>query len=207
MVFSIWLCKYAEICWDLPHRYYKCIIFCSGQSNSALGVLPSYLKRQRSHGVVNTSKLKKPKVIKTWDRDILCIPKGTTRSGITYPRGKYRAYLASAGLIGKLHLTSEMSDKDVEQEIRSIFRGPMQNNPVFPFSYLQCTGGGSKSLTIPSHSTSFKWTPQQVARLSSQSGTIYILAQDDLYHVDLDIDEVTIIHAWSVTPVYVGFIE
>ena len=112
-------------------------MFFSGQSSSALGVLPSYLQQQRSHGAVNITKLKKPKVIKTWDRDILSIPKGTTRSGvgsgITYPRGKYRAYLASAGLIGKLHLTSEMSDKDVEQEIRSIFRGPMQNNPVFLF--------------------------------------------------------------------------
>ena len=111
-------------------------MFFSGQSSSALGVLPSYLKRQKIHGVVNTSKLKKSKVIKTWDRDILCIPKGTTQSGvgsgIMYPRRKYRAYLASAELIGKLHLTSEMSDKDVEQEIRSIFRGPMQNNPVFP---------------------------------------------------------------------------
>ena len=103
--------------------------------------------------------------------------------------------MASAGLIGLLYLTSEMSDKDVEQEICSIFRGPMQNNPVFPFSYLQCTGGGSKSLTIPSQSTSFKWTPQLVAHLLSESGTIYILAQDDLYHVDLDVDEVTIIHA------------
>ena len=42
---------------------------------------------------------------------------------------------------------------------------------------LQPTGGGS---TIPSQSSSFKWIPQQVARLSGQSGTIYILAQSEL---------------------------
>ena len=79
--------------------------------------------------------------MKTWDRDILCIPNGGRRSGggISFPRGRYRGYLASSGLIGKLHLTSEMTDKDVEDEIRTVFRGPMQNNPSFPFLYLQST--------------------------------------------------------------------
>lgn len=136
--------------------------------------------------------------MKTWDRDILCIPNRGRNSGggISFPRGRYRAYLARSGLIGKLHLTSEMTDEDVEDEIRTIFRGPMQNNPSFPFLYLQSTGGGSKTLTIPSQSASFKWTPQQVARLSCQSGTIYILAQDDLYQVDddrADVDEVMLV--------------
>ena len=103
--------------------------------------------------------------------------------------------MASSGLIGKLHLTSEMTDKDVEDEIRTIFRGPMQNNPSFPFLYLQSTGGAVKTLTIPSQSASFKWTPQQVSRLPGQSGTIYILAQDDLYQVDDEtgVDEVMLI--------------
>ena len=48
------------------------------------------------------------------------------------------------------------------------------------FHYLQATGGGTKSLTVPAQSESFKWTPFQVSRLSRQSGTIYILAQDEL---------------------------
>lgn len=48
----------------------------------------------------------------------------------------------------------------------------MQNNPQFPFVYLQRTGGGS-SLTVPSQS----W-------LSWQAGIICILAHDDLYHVE-----------------------
>lgn len=55
----------------------------------------------------------------------------------------------------------------------------LKNNSQFPFSYLQPSGGGSKILVVPSQSSLFKWTPQQVARLR-QSGTIYILAQDAL---------------------------
>ena len=60
----------------------------------------------------------------------------------------------------------------------------MQNNPTFPFLYLQSTGGDCKSLTIPSQSASFQWTPQQVACLGGQTGTIYILAEDDMYQAE-----------------------
>ena len=144
-------------------------------------MLPSYLKRR---GTGDNSKPKKPKTIKTWDRDVLCLPNSrqnmSSGGNIKFPRGKYRSELAKEGLIGKLHLTSEMTDVDVANEIRSIFSGPMGNNAEFPFLYLQPTGGGSKSLTVPSQSSSFKWVPQQVARLSGQSGTMYILEQAEL---------------------------
>lgn len=103
---------------------------------------------------------------------------------IKFPRGKYRSLLASLGLIGKLHLTSEMTEEDVANEIRLIFKGPMKEDPNFPFVYLQSTGRGSRSLTIPSQSLSFNWVPQQVARLSGQSGVIYILAQAELSFAD-----------------------
>ena len=73
-----------------------------------------------------------------------------------YPRSKYRADLASWGLIGKLYLTSTMSDEEVIAEICTVFKDQMNNNPKFPFVYLQPTGGRSKSLTIPSQSSSFK---------------------------------------------------
>ena len=121
-------------------------------------------------------------MIKHWDRDVLCLPKNAKAVGnmISFPRGKYRAYLASAGLIGKLHMTSEMSDEDVASEIRSIFKSLMNDNSNFRFQYLQAAGSGTKALTVPAQSPSFKWTPQQVSRLSGQSGTIYILAQDEL---------------------------
>lgn len=90
------------------------------------------------------------------------------------------ALLASLGLIGKVHLTSEMTDEDVANEIRSVFKGPMKEDPNFSFVCLQSTGGGSRSLAIPSQSLSFKWLPQQVSRLSGQTGVIYILAQAEL---------------------------
>ena len=77
-----------------------------------------------------------------------------------------------------------MTDDEVAAEIRSVFKGPMKSNTEFPFLYLQPTGGGSKLLTIPSLSLSFKWTAQQVARLSGQSGTIYILAQSEFDFLD-----------------------
>ena len=140
-----------------------------------MSILPSYLRRR---GIKENPK-KKPKIIKTWDRDIVCIPqsrRNKTKGGnFMYPRSKYRADLASWGLIGKLHLTSTMSDEEVIAEICTVFKDQMNNDPKFPFVYLQPTGGESKSLTIPSQSSSFKWTPQQVARLSGQSGTIYNL--------------------------------
>ena len=56
----------------------------------------------------------------------------------------------------------------------------MNNDPNFPFLYLQPTGCGSKSLIIPSQSSTFNWTSPQVARLSGQAGSIYILAQSEL---------------------------
>ena len=130
------------------------------------------------------SSAKKPKQVKTWDRDVMCLPQSrktlASNGTIKYPRGKYRSELAAMGLIGKIHLTSEMSEVDVRNEVTSVFRGPMKNDPNFPFVYLQPTGGGSKSLVVPPQSSSFKWNPQQVAKLGGQTGLIYILAQAEL---------------------------
>lgn len=71
----------------------------------------------------------KLKIVKTWDRDILCIPKdmsGVDGGNVSYPRGRYWAYLASNGLVGKLHLTSEMTENDVKVQIWSVFKVHMQ---------------------------------------------------------------------------------
>lgn len=163
------------------------------RDRSAVHILPSYLKRKASTGKESCKKPKKAKTVKTWDRDILCIPESIQSKGaggnFSFPRGKLRAQLARSGLIGKLRLMSEMTDEEVAAEIRSVFKGPMKSNPEFPFLYLQPTGGGSKMLTIPSLSSSFKWTAQQVARLSGQSGTIYILAQSELtFRDDIEVN-------------------
>ena len=50
----------------------------------------------------------------------------------------------------------------------------------FPFSYLQPTGAGTQSLSVPSVSSSFSWSAQQVVKLAVSKQTIYILAEDAL---------------------------
>lgn len=82
--------------------------------------------------------------------------------------------------MGKIHLTDHMSVEEVAAEVRSVFSGPMNNRDNFPFHYLQPTGSGSRTLSVPSVSASFSWTAKQVARLGNSTGTIYILADDDL---------------------------
>lgn len=84
------------------------------------------------------------------------------------------------GLIGKIHLSSDMNEDDVKREVCSVFQGPMGNDPNFPFVFLQGAGEGSKTLVIPSVSSNYHWTAQQVARLGGQKSHIYILAQADM---------------------------
>lgn len=47
------------------------------------------------------------------------------------------------GLVGKVHLTSQMSVEEIAMEIWSVFGRAMGGDPSFPFKYLQATGGGS----------------------------------------------------------------
>jgi len=72
-----------------------------------------------------------------------------------------------------------MKEEEVKAEIRSVFATPMKNNYQFPFTFLQCNGGGSKTLTAPQTSTHFQWTADQVVSLAGQ-GSIYILANEDM---------------------------
>lgn len=112
-----------------------------------------------------------------WDRDIVCLPWSIELSlQFSYPRGKYRTKLAEKGLIGKIRLTSTMSVEDVENEVRYVFYGPMGGRDDFCFDFLQPTGVGTKTLTVPSVSSSFRWTAQQVAKLGSNKQSIYIVA-------------------------------
>ena len=144
-------------------------------------LLPSYLKRKRLSTSNPTSK--RPKTVQFWDRGIVCIPQpssGSKSLHLAYPRGKSRAKLGSLGLIGKIRLSSAMSDEEVQQEVRSVFSVPMGERADFPFVFLQPAGAGTKTLTIPAVSSSFCWTAQQVARLGGYKQAIYILAKDEL---------------------------
>lgn len=117
--------------------------------------------------------------------------KDDNSSSYSYPRGRYRASLGKMGLIGKIHLSSDMNEDDVKKEICSVFQGPMGNDPDFPFLFLQAAGEGSKTLVIPSVSSTYRWTAQQVARLAGQKASIYILAQADMPSLNYDDDRVS----------------
>ena len=113
----------------------------------------------------------------------MCIPLDyATGNEVVIPRGKVRAKLASMGLAGKIRLNSEMSEKEIFAEIRSVFSVAMGNDENFPFEILQSAGGGSKSLVIPCRSTSFVWTGKQVIAAAGR-GHIYIVAKEELCFV------------------------
>ena len=168
--------------WTSLHVRVYILIFRSRPSASV--VLPSYLKRKNVDERSGFTP-KRTKTVQCWDRDIICLPSMSTNNSvhITYPRGRYCAKLGESGLIGKIRLMSTMTVEDVEDEIRSVFHRPMGDRKDFPFVFLQPTGFGSKSLTVPSLSPSFRWTPQQVARLGGSKQSIFILAQDKLIGV------------------------
>ena len=144
--------------------------------------LPSYLRHKRAAA---STRAKRPRVVQSWDKDIICLPQYLgNRGAVKYPRGKYRARLGTLGLMGKIHIVEDMTVEQVAAEVRSVFKGPMNNRNDFPFQYLQPTGSGSRTLFVPSVSSSFNWTAKQVARLGGTTGTLYILAGDDLLNVE-----------------------
>ena len=103
--------------------------------------------------------LKKKERIFTYD---LCLPKSYGK-GSSIPVPRSRNVLASNGLIGKIRVTSEMSESEIFDEIRSVFSQPMNGDPNFRFDVLQSAGGRCKSLVVPSTSESFQWTASAIA--------------------------------------------
>ena len=144
--------------------------------------LPSVLGRQRcTRSSAASSRTRAPKVV-TWDRTIVCLPSCYPQycrsgGGIAIPRKK-RSILAANGLIGKIHLESDGSEDELFTEIRSVFSDPMDGDARFPLKSLLLTGSGTKSLTIPSLSSSYKLTPKEVT--GRADSFIYILAEKDL---------------------------
>ena len=78
--------------------------------------------------------------------------------------------------MGKIHLTSNMTEQETTDEIRSVFSKCVKSGQLLEFSILHQIGGGSKSLTVPQVSTSFTWTPKEVAKAAGK-GSVYIWAQ------------------------------
>ncbi len=62
-----------------------------------------------------------------------------------------------------------MTDREIRKE----------GDSLFDFKFLQCTGGKSKHLMLPSVSPGFKWTASAVAGKNAKT-PIYILAREEL---------------------------
>ena len=89
------------------------------------------------------------------------------------------------GLQGKVNLTSVMTEKEIKSEIRSAFMEAMGNDVSFPFTFLQTSGCGAKTLAAPSLSTSFHWNAQEVSKLGK--ACFYILAGKKLIVEDVKV--------------------
>ena len=61
--------------------------------------------------------------MKTWSKDIVCLPVDyhDQTQELPFPRGDRRAQLAKSGLIGKVSLSSAMSEDDTRAEVCSVF--------------------------------------------------------------------------------------
>ena len=129
----------------------------------------------------NNLKGKQKKVaLKTWNKDIICLPKHyhSNTQKIPIPRGAKRGEIAMAGLIGKISLTSNMSEEEIREEICAIFTVAFGGDDKFPFRFLQTVGGGTRYLNVPCQTSNLEWTAQDLVS-SAGKGAIYILAEKE----------------------------
>ena len=135
----------------------------------------------RKHALHQQTSSKKSRVY-VYDRDIICLPKTFVAKGglIRIPRRQNdRKFLVTNKLIGKVQLKSPMTEREIFQEIRSVFRTPMGYDKRFRFTVLQTSGRDSKCLMVPELSRSYKWTASAIAGRNAKV-PIYILAEDEL---------------------------
>jgi hypothetical protein len=159
---------------------YSCTFTHDDFSSRKYQHLPTTFKKGNSQGGAVLSNSGQTRAF-TYDRDILCLPSGMADGNtVQIPRAKViRESLARNGLIGKIRLSSSMTEDEIYDEIRCVFSAPMNYQKDFPFKILQPSGGNSKSLIVPSLSPTYQWTASAVAGKLSKM-PIYILAEDDL---------------------------
>jgi len=162
---------------------------------------PSLFDSVRRRRQTGSGKPSQPEIIKvtTYSREIfLLLAEFKSDSGeVLIPRGGHRRFLGRAGLIGKIQINSAMSENEVRKEICAIPMGLTHEDLIsghyFPFTYLQKAGSGSRSLCLPSVTSSFEWNGKQVSTLGKAGTFIYILAEAALpgydalvrtYHAD-----------------------
>ena len=114
--------------------------------------------------------------------DIMCLPKcPADRSGLVKIPWKksVRDFLARNQLMGKIRLSSDMSEKSIMREVLSVYEVAMGKDKDFPFKILQNSGGSSRTLNTPAVSSSFKWTASAVSGRNAKV-LIFILADAEL---------------------------
>ena len=118
----------------------------------------------------------------------MCLPSTYGEEGAKstpIPRGKQRSQLAKMGLQGKVTITSIMTEDEIRSEIRYAFVEAMGNDSSFPFTFLQTSGCGTKTLAVPSLSASFHWNAQEVSKLGKSC--FYIMAGKKLICEDVKV--------------------
>ena len=147
---------------------------------------PSLFENMRSR---RSKRPGQPAKVINYVRDVVLLPNEfRARNGeISVPRASRRSKLGQAGLVGKIEIDSDMTGEQVRVEVCLVFSSPMgllesdvKNGDLFPFSYLQRTGAGAKSLCLPAVKDSFEWTGKKVASLAKSGCYIYLLAEREL---------------------------
>ncbi|XP_014679919.1 PREDICTED: uncharacterized protein LOC106819861 [Priapulus caudatus] len=169
---------------------------CATQSRTvaATPILPSSISNPHRFGSTAPSSARKRSrsstgAPRTWSRNIVCIPPEESEGNVCVliPRGYKRARLAERGLIGKLSLQSTWNEREVEQEVSSVFRSAfnLSADEILPYKYLT-TQPGTKRLMTSNVSTSFIWNAREVMSNVGQ-GALYIASDiktsSSLYHI------------------------
>lgn len=133
--------------------------------------IPSAVRKRRK-GMRGQPSMKAPTC---YIRDIMCLPQSfhSSSGNVSIPRTGKRNAIAEAGLIGKVEFRSDVTDLEVRQEICTVFAKPMglskasiDIGDLFPFTYLQRAGPGSRTLCVPSVSSTFQWDGKKVSTLA-----------------------------------------
>ena len=85
--------------------------------------------------------------------------------------------------MGKIEITSSMTEDEVHSEICEVFAVPMGltvEDTCFQFSYLLRSGCNSRKSCVPTVKDTFQWNGKPVASLAKSGSFIYLLAREPL---------------------------
>ncbi|XP_063732504.1 uncharacterized protein LOC134859748 [Eleginops maclovinus] len=146
--------------------------FASTFSSRRSAPLPSFPRRNGAQ-----SGYLRRRHVKTYTKDVVCLPFSPGLSVFVIPRGETRTRLATAGLVGKISFSTEWSEDQVRAEITAIFSGAfgLSEHQSLPFQFLS-TIKGCKKLMKPKVTSNFPWGGKEVASVCS--GTcLYIMPE------------------------------